>query len=97
MNDQMFPRRFTEALRPGTYLRIIVEGDLAAGDEIRVIHRPDHDLTVRDVFRIYTRDRDEIGRLIIPQMSDSWKRWAETIRQKAQRRLQPGKRKHGDQ
>lgn len=86
MNDRMFPRRFTEALRPGTYLRVIVEGNLGAGDEIRVIDRPDHDLTVRDVFRIYSRDRDEIGRLIIPQMSDSWKRWAETLLQKAGRR-----------
>ena len=59
MNDNMFPRRFTEALRPGTYLRIVVEGDVGAGDEIRSVYRPDHDLTVRDVFRIYTRDRDE--------------------------------------
>ncbi len=86
MNDQMFPRRFADALRPGTYLRIIVEGDLAAGDEIRVIHRPDHDLTIRDVFRIYTRDRDEIGRLLIAPMSDSWKRWAETLLQASGRR-----------
>jgi MOSC domain-containing protein YiiM len=30
MNDQMFPRQFTEALRPGTYLRIIVEGSVGA-------------------------------------------------------------------
>src|SRR5690242_16885951 len=28
MNDQMFPRRFTQALRPGSYLRLIVEGDI---------------------------------------------------------------------
>ena len=34
MNDVMFPRRFTEALRPGVYLRIIVEGNVGAGDEI---------------------------------------------------------------
>jgi MOSC domain-containing protein YiiM len=32
MNDQLFPRRFTEASRPGTYLRIVVEGDVGAGD-----------------------------------------------------------------
>jgi MOSC domain-containing protein YiiM len=83
MDDQMFVRRFTEALRPGTYLRIIGEGDLSAGDVIRVVHRPDHDLTIRDVFRIYTRDRDEVERLIaIPQMSDSWKKWAESLLQK---------------
>ncbi len=80
MGDEMFVRRFTEALRPGTYLRIIAEGDLGAGDEVGVIYRPDHDLTVRDVFRIYTRDRDEVERLIaIPQMSDSWKKWAENL------------------
>jgi len=80
MNDQMFVRRFAEALRPGAYLRIISEGELSAGDEIRVIYRPDHDLTIRDVFRIYTRDRDEVERLLpISQMSDSWKRWAEKM------------------
>jgi len=44
MNDQLFPRRFTEVLRPGTYLRIILEGAVGAGDEIRIIERPDHDL-----------------------------------------------------
>jgi MOSC domain-containing protein YiiM len=87
MNDQMFVRRFTEAMRPGTYLRIIGEGDLSAGDEIRVIHRPDHGLTIRDVFRIYTRDRDEVERLIaIPQMSDSWKIWAENLLHKSKGR-----------
>jgi MOSC domain-containing protein YiiM len=87
MNDQMFVRRFTEALRPGAYLRIIGEGDLGAGDQIRVIHRPDHDLTIRDVFRIYTRDRDEIERLIaIPQMSESWKKWAEGLLEKGKGR-----------
>jgi MOSC domain-containing protein YiiM len=77
MNDKMFPRRFTEAMRPGAYLRILVEGDVGAGDEIRVVERPDHDLTIRDVFRIYTRDRHEVDRLIaVPQMSESWRRWA---------------------
>ncbi|MGH9882808.1 MAG: MOSC domain-containing protein [Pyrinomonadaceae bacterium] len=78
MNDKMFPRRFTEALRPGPYLRIVAEGDVGAGDEIRVIYRPDHDITIRDVFRIYTRDHDEVERLLaIPQLSESWKRWAD--------------------
>jgi MOSC domain-containing protein YiiM len=77
MNDKRFPRRFTEALRPGTYLRLIAEGSLGAGDEIRVVERPVQGLTIRDVFRIYTRDRDEVPRLLtVPQMSESWKMWA---------------------
>jgi MOSC domain-containing protein YiiM len=77
MNDPMFVRLFVEAQRPGPYLRIAVEGDIGAGDEIRVVERPDHGVTVRDVFRIYTRDREESGRLIaVPQISEAWKRWA---------------------
>jgi MOSC domain-containing protein YiiM len=77
MNDKLFPRQFTEALRPGSYFRLIVEGSVGQGDEIRVVERPAHGLTIRDVFRIYTRDRDEVQRLLTaPRMSESWKRWA---------------------
>ncbi len=83
MNDPGFVRVFTEALRPGAYLRIVVEGDVGAGDELRVLSKPDHDLSIRDVFRIYTRDRGEAARLIaVPQMSDAWKRWAEKVSQR---------------
>jgi len=64
MNDDQFVRRFTQALRPGAYLRIIVEGDVGAGDEIRVVEKPETELTVRDVFRIYVRDRHEADRLL---------------------------------
>ncbi len=78
MNDTAFPRRFTQALRPGTYLRFVVEGDLGVGDEIHVIERPNHDLTIRDVLRIYAFDREEAGRLLaVPGMSESWQKWAE--------------------
>jgi MOSC domain-containing protein YiiM len=62
--DKLSPRRFTEALRPGALLRILVEGDVGAGDEIQVIERPDHDLTIRNVLRIYAFDRQEVGRLL---------------------------------
>ncbi len=77
MEDKLFPRRFTEAGRPGTYLRIAVEGELGAGDEIRVIERPDHDLTIGDIFRIYTVARDQADRLLsVPQLSEAWRQWA---------------------
>ncbi len=90
MEDKLFPRRFTKAGRPGTYLRIVVEGDVGAGDEVRVVERPNHDVTVGDVFRIFTRDRDELARLLsVPQISSSWKRWAEDLLAKRQRRREP--------
>jgi len=80
MKDETFPRRFTQAMRPGSYLRIVVEGDVGAGDEVRVVAKPDHQLTIRDVFRIYTRDRAEVSRLLaIPQLSASWRGWAEHL------------------
>ncbi len=81
MGDPLFPRRFTAAGRPGTYLRILEEGELGAGDEIRVVMRPDHGLTIGDVFRILTRAQGEAGRLLsVPQVSESWKAWAENRR-----------------
>ncbi len=86
MVDKGFPRRFAEVGRPGTYFRIAVEGDVGAGDEVRVVERPDHDLSIGDVFRIYMRDRDEAERLLsVPQISSSWQRWAEHWLEKRKR------------
>lgn len=86
MEDPQFTRRFTQAGRPGSYLRIITEGDVGAGDAIQIVERPDHGLTVGEVFRIFTRDRAEAGRLLdVPQMSTDWKRWAETTLDKGRR------------
>jgi MOSC domain-containing protein YiiM len=91
MNEAMFPRRFTQASRPGAYLRIVVEGEVGAGDEVRVVERPTHDLTVRDVFRIYTRDRAEVERLLaVPQMSESWRSWANDFVEQAKGRQKGG-------
>ncbi|HEY7699853.1 MAG TPA: MOSC domain-containing protein [Vicinamibacteria bacterium] len=77
MEDPAFPRKFTRAGRPGAYLRIVREGVLAAGDEIRVVDRPRHGLRIGDVFRIYTREREKAARLLeIPELSEDWKEWA---------------------
>lgn len=78
MSDAAFPRQFTKAGLPGTYLRIVTEGEVGEGDEIRVISRPSHGLTVGDIFRIYTSDRHEANRLLqVPEVPDSWRVWAE--------------------
>lgn len=83
MGDPKFPRRFTEALRPGAYLRIVVDGEVGAGDEIEVLEKPDHDLTVRDVLRIYAFDHADVGRLVtVPQLSESWRGWARHLLEK---------------
>ncbi len=47
--DLKMVKRFGEASRPGAYLRIITEGELQTGDDITVLSRPDHGITVANV------------------------------------------------
>jgi MOSC domain-containing protein YiiM len=44
--EPKFVKRFAAARRPGAYLRIVEEGELAAGDEVRVLERPAHGVTI---------------------------------------------------
>lgn len=54
--DRGWVRRFTQDGRPGPYLRVLEEGDVAAGDAIEVVHRPDHGITVSTMFRALTTE-----------------------------------------
>lgn len=60
--DQMV-KRFTEAGRPGAYLRVLTEGELSAGDPITVLDRPAHGLTLGQTFRGLTGDHSLAARL----------------------------------
>lgn len=51
MGETAWVRRFTEKALTGAYLRVISTGSVRAGDDIKVIHRPDHDVTVGRFFR----------------------------------------------
>jgi MOSC domain-containing protein YiiM len=77
MGSQLFPRRFAAAGRPGAYLRILAEGEVAAGDPVEVVHRPGHGLTVAEVARIYHHDHGAAARLLqVPELAGTWKQWA---------------------
>jgi MOSC domain-containing protein YiiM len=58
-------KRFTQAARPGAYLRVIEPGDICADDPIEIVHRPDHDVTVAVVFRAMTIEPDLLPRLLL--------------------------------
>lgn len=47
MGDPYFPKRFLAVSRMGAYLRVIREGEIGARDEVRVIHTPNHDVSLR--------------------------------------------------
>ncbi|MFI7222299.1 MOSC domain-containing protein [Nonomuraea angiospora] len=60
-------KRFTQAARPGTYLRVIEPGDISAGDPVEIVHRPDHDVTVSLVFRAMTLEPELLPRLLVAE------------------------------
>jgi MOSC domain-containing protein YiiM len=56
-------KRFTEAARPGAYLRVIEPGQIRAGDPVVVEHQPDHDVTIAVTFRALTTEPELLRRL----------------------------------
>jgi MOSC domain-containing protein YiiM len=78
MNDPRFQQRFAAARRPGAYLRIIEHGDVAAGDPVAVLARPDHDVTVALVAAAYHDDHRLAARLLdAADLGVEWRAWAE--------------------
>jgi MOSC domain-containing protein YiiM len=59
--DLKMVKRFGEASRPGAYLRIVAEGELGAGDEVGVVSRPEHGVTVRQVADAILLDEAQLG------------------------------------
>jgi MOSC domain-containing protein YiiM len=57
MGDPRFLKRFAAARRPGAYLRVLREGDIAAGDQIEVTGRPAHGVTSALVSRALLGER----------------------------------------
>jgi MOSC domain-containing protein YiiM len=77
MGDAAFVDRFADAARPGTYLAIEQPGDIGAGDEIHMLHRPDHGVTVGTVERAYHGRPELLPPLTeLEDLSESWRDWA---------------------
>lgn len=55
-DDTAWVKRFAAVGRPGPYLRVVAEGVLAPGDELAVVHRPGHGVTVATMFRALTTE-----------------------------------------
>jgi MOSC domain-containing protein YiiM len=75
LEDQMWVRRFTERGAPGAYLRVIIPGVVKAGDEIAVLSRPSHDVTIAFMFRAMTTEKS-----LLPQVATAGDALPEEIR-----------------
>jgi MOSC domain-containing protein YiiM len=63
-DNRVWVRRFTEHARPGAYLRVLEPGTLRPGDQLDVVHRPGHGVTVSTMFRALTTERELLPRLL---------------------------------
>jgi len=57
-------KTFTQAGKPGAYLRVISPGTVRAGDAISIDYRPDHDVTIGLVFRARMAEPALLRRLL---------------------------------
>jgi MOSC domain-containing protein YiiM len=76
MGDPKFLKRFAAARRPGLYLRIAEEGELGAGDDIEVVDRPRHAVTIGLFAEAYLGDRGRLVDLLAADaLSATWRAW----------------------
>lgn len=58
LDEPGIERAFQRAARPGAYLTVVEEGEVAAGDEVRVVRtREDHSVTLGTLAHAYHNDR----------------------------------------
>jgi len=53
-------KRFLASGRLGVYLRVVTEGEIAAGDELLLTERARDSLAVSEITRLYARDKDDL-------------------------------------
>lgn len=78
MGDAGFKAAFEEADRLGTYLRIVEPGTVGAGDEVRLLTRPDDRLTVAELATArHGADDTILQRVAVhPSVPESWRQSA---------------------
>ncbi|MEV5488281.1 MOSC domain-containing protein [Streptomyces bobili] len=64
VGEKGWVRRFTQKAATGAYLRVIVPGEIRAGDPIEIVHLPEHEVTARMEFQATTTHRELLPQLL---------------------------------
>ena len=56
MGEPRWVKRFGAERRPGAYLRVVQPGEVRAGDEVRILERPAHGVTIGDSYHAWLHD-----------------------------------------
>ena len=74
-------KEFMAAGKPGTYLRIIQEGHISAGDEIEVISKPAHNVSIADLYAAKNGERSKVEEIAaVKELSAKYQEWAQSLR-----------------
>ncbi|WP_320779223.1 MOSC domain-containing protein [Streptomyces sp. CRN 30] len=89
LGEKQWVKRFTRAVTPGAYLRVIEPGEVRAGDPVEIVYRPGHEVTVAMQFRAVTTERELLPRLLAagdalhPRAREKARAYAEGLRAEA--------------
>ena len=73
-------KEFMRAGKPGTYLRIIQEGEIIAGDLIEIIYTPEHSITIADLYAAKNGDRSKVVEIAkVKELSEAYQEWARSL------------------
>lgn len=72
-------KRFTEFGRPGTYFAVERAGEVRAGEVVRVLSRPEHGVSVAQVFAVRSGGRGELAEHVCGALADLPPEWAEHV------------------
>jgi MOSC domain-containing protein YiiM len=53
-------RRFFISGRPGIYFKVLLEGEVEAGDSIDLIRKDENNITIKDIVRLYVKHTKDI-------------------------------------
>jgi MOSC domain-containing protein YiiM len=68
--DLRMVKAFAKASRPGAYMRIVQEGELGVGDEVTIVSRPDHGITLAMTADAVLKDPALVPRVLLaPELS----------------------------
>ena len=79
MGERGWLKTFTATARSGAYLSVVTPGTVAAGDDVTVVHRPDHGVTAMLAFRALTREPE-----LLPSLLDAGPDLVEKLRTMAE-------------
>lgn len=70
-------KRFLASGRTGFYFSVEREGEVAAGDDVELLARDEHNVTVADITRLYSRDHEDFETMRrameVEALPDGWR------------------------